>query len=119
MGCPEPSAAAYILPRWGSPLGELTPFPANPIGQALCETRGEGIEALARVSSSSKKEQEVQTDSPASHVMTVQQGVDTRDLERGIAKVSVSTQTGTEKAGTEERGRPLVEAGNVDIKWER
>ena len=80
---------------------------------------GEGVEALAGVLSSSKKEQEVQRDPPVPRIMTAQQGVDTWDLEQGMEKISISTQTGTEKVGTEERGLLLVEAGSGNMKGRR
>ena len=79
----------------------------------------QNIEALARVSSSLKKEQEAQTDPLASPVATVQRGVDTREVERGFAKVTIAIQTEGEMAGNEERGRTIVEAGTGDIKGAR
>ena len=73
-----------------------------------CETRGERVEALTGVSSSLKKKQEVQTDPPTPPVK----------IERELSKMTVTTQTGSELAGTEERGRSVVEAGMGDIKGE-
>ena len=77
------------------------------------------IEALAGVSSSPRKEQETQTETTTPCVMVRHQGIDTRELERGMTRLSVATQTRSEKVGTEEKGRPLVEAGNGDIKREQ
>ena len=69
------------------------------------------------MSSPLKKEQEAQRDPPASVVLTVQQGVDTRELEERFAKVTIqATQTEGEMAGKEERGRTTMEAGTGDIK---
>ena len=78
----------------------------------LCETRGESVKALTRVSSSLKREQETQTNPPTPPVETKQQGVDTRELERELLKMTV----GDELAGKEEKGRSTMEAGMGDIK---
>ena len=83
-----------------------------------CETRGERVEALAEVSSSLKKEQEVQKDLPTPPVETIQRRVDTRELKQELSKMIVATQTGGELAGREERGKSIVEAGMGDIKGE-
>ena len=43
-------------------------------------------------------------------------GVDTHELEWGLPKVTVATQTEREMAGREERGRAIMEAGIGEIK---
>ena len=68
--------------------------------------------------SSLRKEQEAQTDPPTPPVKTIQRGVDTCELERELSKMTVATQTGSELAGREERGRSVVEEGMGDIKGE-
>ena len=52
-------------------------------------------------------------------VVVRHQGIDTRELERGLVRLLVATQTGIEKAGTREREKPLIEAGHGDIKGEQ
>ena len=84
-----------------------------------CETRGETIEVLAGVSSSVKREKETQTAPTTSRVAFRHQGVDTGDLEQGIKKMSVATQTRTEKAGTRVDERLLAEAGHGELGEEK
>ena len=55
---------------------------------------------LAGVSSSFKREKETQTESTATCVVVRHQGIDTCDLEQGLKRLSVATQTGVEKVGT-------------------
>ena len=83
-----------------------------------CETQGEAIEALTRVSSSFNREKETQTESTATCVVVRHQGIDICDLEQGVRRLSVATQTGIEKVGTWMGEQPLVEVGHGDIKAE-
>ena len=70
------------------------------------------------MSSSLTKEQEAQTNPPAPPSETKQQGVDTRELEQELLKMTVATQAGDELVGKEERRRSVVEAAMGDIKGE-
>ena len=66
-----------------------------------------------------EREKETQTAPTISRVTFRHQGVDTGDLEKGIEKMSVATQTRTEKAGTQVDERPLVEAGHGELGEEK
>ena len=85
----------------------------------LCETRGEAIEVLTGVLSSFKKEKETQTETTTPCVAVRHQGIDTHELEWGLRRLLVATQTRLEKVGTRVKEQPLVEAGHGDIKGDR
>ena len=88
-------------------------------GVGLCDKWNESIEALVGVPSVLRVSQEVQTIPLPPPWETVHWGIDTRELEERLLRLTVTTQTGGEVAGKEESGRSVVEAGMGEIKGER
>ena len=86
----------------------------------VCETQGESIEALTRVSSSLKIKQEAQTNLPAPPIETKQWGVDTWELEWELLKMTVVTQTENDRGHTSrKRGKWEVHCGGGNGGYKR